>query len=157
MQKKRLGFTLIDLLLFLSILAILASMALPSLFEYYRTYKFNYLVSEIESVIRQARFKAQVGGTGVSICIKNNTLQIFTLKNNPFSACSGSLIKEIKVDDPSFVLEANHEGTVFDPKGIALYPVSITFKSTKKPSQCVIFNVASLSGYVEKKQCVKET
>jgi len=79
MQKKELGFTLIELMMTIAILAIIATMAAPSFNNLVSEQKMNRSVRELVLAINQAKSQAALMKTSVALCLnRTNSDDDFT-------------------------------------------------------------------------------
>lgn len=79
MQKKELGFTLIELMITIAILAIIATMAAPSFGNLVSEQKMNRSVRELVLAINQAKSQAALMKTTVALCLnRTNSDDDFT-------------------------------------------------------------------------------
>src|SRR5690606_39971575 len=79
MQKKELGFTLIELMMTIAILAIIATMAAPSFNNLVSEQKMNRSVRELVLAINQAKSQAALKKTSVALCLnRTNSDDDFT-------------------------------------------------------------------------------
>ena len=79
MQKKELGFTLIELMITIAILAIIATMAAPSFNNLVSEQKMNRSVRELVLAINQAKSQAALKKTSVALCLnRTNSDDDFT-------------------------------------------------------------------------------
>ncbi|PMP95143.1 MAG: hypothetical protein C0169_05665, partial [Thermodesulfobacterium geofontis] len=64
MGKKCRGFSIIEFLIVIGIMAILASIAFPSIKKLYQVYKFNQYAFELESIVKWAKVTAMERSSG---------------------------------------------------------------------------------------------
>lgn len=116
---KNKGFTLIELIVVIGIIAIIAGISFPQLLKYQKEYKFWDYASQMEYLVKQAKIYAMERTVNVGVCVQGNTLSIRNLGTNRGAGiCSGTAIKSMTVTD-SYVTLAGTGGS-FDPRGIAI-------------------------------------
>lgn len=151
------GKTLIEFLTGLVIIAVLSVIALPSLKKYYRTYKFNLRVLEIEGALKWARMFAMERSVNVGICVTGsepNTLRIYDMGMRRSLICSGFLLKRVKIEESFISLNASGGGSAFDPRGLGIFSSSVVIRRTDDLA-CYNFTIQPLRGYIWRKECQK--
>ncbi len=113
------GFSLVELLVVIGLIAILASAAIPPITKYFRTYKYIEYATSMENLVRWARLTAIERTVNVGLCIQGNTLQIINMGANRTNICSGSVINSLQITH-NFV-SLSGAGAAFDPKGFAIF------------------------------------
>ena len=79
MQRKEQGFTLIELMITIAVLAIIATMAAPSFNNLVSEQKMNRSVRELVLTINQAKSQAALKKTSVALCLnRTNSDDDFT-------------------------------------------------------------------------------
>uniref|UniRef100_A0A7C4JRV8 Prepilin-type N-terminal cleavage/methylation domain-containing protein n=1 Tax=Thermodesulfobacterium geofontis TaxID=1295609 RepID=A0A7C4JRV8_9BACT len=133
MGVKCKGFTLIEFLIVIGILAILASIGFPSIKKLYRVYKFNQYAFELENVVKWAKITAMEKSSGISICLNGNEIRVYDEGPLRSPSCSESentkLLKIIRINDtwitPRILVALDKSGLMFDPRGLAIYDGNI--------------------------------
>ena len=123
------GFSIIEFLIVIGILAILASIGFPSIKKLYRVYKFNQYAFELENVVKWAKITAMEKSSGVSICLSGNEIRVYDEGPLRNPSCSESentkLLRIIRINDtwitPRISVALNRSGLMFDPRGFAIY------------------------------------
>lgn len=138
MRKKfsNKGFSLVELLVVIGLIAILASAAIPPITKYYRTYKYVEYATSMENIVKWARMTAIERTINVGLCINENTLQIINMGTNRTGICSGTVINSLNITD-SFV-SLSGSGAAFDPKGFAIFPGNVCVTNSSQYYRAVI-------------------
>ena len=149
MKKSRMGFSLIELLIVISIIAILAMVAIPNIMEYYRGYKYQQYVLEVESTLKWARMVAMERSINTAICFENNGLVVrdTTCQGNP-------ALRSVSIEerDLSFVQISLNGNTGFDPRGFALGTANIEVRRTDN-NRCVRYTITRFSSLIQRGVC----
>ncbi|MEM4368313.1 MAG: GspH/FimT family pseudopilin [Candidatus Anstonellales archaeon] len=151
------GFTLIELLIAIGILTILISVAVPQIMKYYRIYKYNEYVSQVEYTLKWAKVEAMARGVNLGICVENNSITVYDIGSNRSGYCSGKELRRVRVESrDSFVQITGTSGIGFDPRGLAIMggnvQVSIQVKDTST-GRCTKFVIQTLRGYIRRESC----
>ncbi|MEM4675800.1 MAG: prepilin-type N-terminal cleavage/methylation domain-containing protein [Nitrososphaerota archaeon] len=153
------GFTLIELLVALMIIAILAGVAIPYITRYYRAYRYNEYVLQVESTLKWARLIAMERGINTLVCLQGQNLSIVNRGQARDLNCTGQVIRSVLVDagDQGFVnIQANNFPVGFDPRGLAFTnggEGTITVRRTDGVNTCTQYVVRNMSAYVERRAC----
>ncbi len=110
-------------------MAILASIAFPSIKKLYQVYKFNQYTFELESIVKWAKVTAMERSSGVSICLNRNEIRIYDEGPLRNPSCSESentkLLRIMRINDtwitPRISVALDKSGLMFDPRGLAIY------------------------------------
>lgn len=121
--KNQKGFSIVELMIVVSIFAILAAIAIPALLKYQRDFKFWDYASQMEYLTKYAKIVAMERTTNVGVCVSGSTLTIWDIgTGRPSSAaasCTGTAIKTMTVTD-SYVTLAGSSAS-FDPRGVTIW------------------------------------
>lgn len=122
--KKR-GFSTLEFLIVLGIIAILASLGFPAIRKLYRTYKFNSYAFELESLVKWAKITAVERSIGVSICKKDNSIVVYNEDTSRNPSCSGEVLKTLVISDSWVTSDIDvalgKSGLMFDPRGLVIF------------------------------------
>lgn len=146
------GVSLVEILVVLALFVILAGIAIPQITKYYRTYKFNRYVSEVESTIKWARLVAMERGVEVHLSLEGagSELRIYA-RDSVMRAVS------INLSDQAFVIfEGSGFPVGFDARGLVMFTgqASATLKVKRTDTNaCVKFEFIRMSGYINKGPC----
>lgn len=118
--KQQKGFSLVELMITVALIAILASIAVPALLKYQRDYKFLDYASQMEYLVKTAKIYAMERTTNVGICVQGNTLTIRDIGTDRGAGiCAGNdVIKTMTVTDSYVTLGGT--GASVDPRGLAI-------------------------------------
>lgn len=153
--KRKDGKSLVEILVGLALLTILGSVIIPEINRYYRAFKFQQRLFEIESTLKWARLVAIERGINVGICVTDsepNSLLIYDMEQRRSLICTGTLLKRVKIEEGFISLNASGGGSAFDPRGLAIFSTTITLKRTDG-NACVEYTLAPLRGFIWRKEC----
>lgn len=144
---KQKGFTLVELLVAMGLMAALAAIAIPNMLRYYKDYKFNDYAAQMDYLVKYAKIYAMERTKNVGICV-NSTDKILTIRDIGISRgagkCSGVEIKRMEVDnnDKGYIELAGDGafglGPTIDPRGLAIYNGSVCITNGTKYSRVYI-------------------
>lgn len=146
------GFTLIELLVAVAVLAILLSIAAPNFFRYYRTYKYNEYVMQVESTIKWARMTAMERNINVAICVQGNSLVVYDNGVSRQFQCSGNVLRRVNISENFIQVSATAGGGSFDPRGLGVQSSTITVRRTDM-NACQGYTIQSLRGAIIREAC----
>lgn len=126
--QKNKGFTLIELMVTIGVLAIIASLAIPSFGQTLANQKFKKTVIELKSTLENARSQALLTRAETVVCVnKNSSNTAMTevtcgAKLTRYSSMSASLKKTNifllnKIDDITIDSSINDDFFAFDSRG----------------------------------------
>jgi type IV fimbrial biogenesis protein FimT len=144
------GFSLVELLIAMALIVILASVAIPQLQRFYRTYKYNEYVLEVESTIKWARLVAMERSTNVSVCVQGTSLTVYDNGTSRSLQCSGNVLRTVNITDSFVSIQGSSFN--FDPRGLGITAGNVQVKRTDTGS-CVKYTVQSLRGFILKEVC----
>ncbi|MGC8984288.1 MAG: pilus assembly FimT family protein [Thermosulfidibacteraceae bacterium] len=152
----RKGFTLIELVVILGIVAIVILISVPRFARIYRSYKFDHYASSVEAFMKRAKMLAMESGNNTAICLDGRTLLIKNAGTSRSSFCSGtSIIDTLPFMDSFISVEINKgffDGLAFDPRGLAINSGSVVIRNNIEGT-CVKFTTQSLRGVVRREGC----
>lgn len=135
------GFSLVELIIALTVIATMAAIAFPNLLKYRRDYIFNDYASQIEYLVKYGKIYAMEKTTNVGFCI-NTTDKTFTVRDIGRSRgagiCSGSEIRRLPVAENYISLAGS--GASIDPRGVTIFSGNV----------CVSYNNRYFKVYLSK-------
>ena len=144
------GLTLIELLIVLALVGVLSAIAIPNIMEYYKNYKYQQYVLEVERTLGWARMVAMERSINVGICVQNNQLTIHNMGTRRSGICNGEVIKGVVIEENYIQLSASGGGTAFDPRGFAIFTSTIRII---KDNQCTCYTTQPLRGLIRRGTC----
>lgn len=157
MKGRKEGFTLVEIMLVISILAIIVAVVIPSLLKFYQTYKFNNYVASVGSLMKRGRLLAMESGNNTAICWDGSTrtLKLVDAGTDRSSFCSGRVVETISIED-TFVevtfRSGFFDGLGFDPRGLAINSGSIQLRNNTTGT-CMKYTIQDLRGAIMKGGC----
>ena len=129
MNKK--AFTLIELLIVISIIAILLNTAILYGPKFMRTYKYKEDVFQTEMAIKNAKLKALERSINVAVCTNGKTLTVVNRgRDRSVCSCDGAVLYTVNLSSYS-----NYSGAdcrfMFDPRGLAVFGGSVCLSNTE--------------------------
>jgi len=144
MQRKEQGFTLIELMTTIAILAIIATMAAPSFGDLVAKQKINAATRELMVAVNQAKSQAATLKTTVALCLnKTNTDNDFDKKE-----CAEAAIAEYTATNPGPpiipVLTSSQKEEVLKTRVISV-PVDKKITVSSTSSTAILFNEVGIA------------
>lgn len=143
---NRKGFTLIEVLVVISILAVLLTVASLNLPKFLKVYRYKEDVFQVEMVIKNAKLKAMEKSTNVSVCIENsNTLKVYDVGTNRSTCnCSGNLLYTVNLSSYSSFSGSDCR-FMFDPRGMGVFGGNVCVSNGEVYTK---YTVAASSGRI---------
>ncbi|MEJ5339482.1 MAG: prepilin-type N-terminal cleavage/methylation domain-containing protein [Aquificaceae bacterium] len=148
----RRGLSLVELFIAITIVAILAGVAIPLVGEYYRAYKYNEYVLQVESTIKWARLIAMERGINVGICVQSNMLTLHDMGTRRSGICNGDGMRKVEIMDNFVQLNATGGGSAFDPRGFAIFSSTVFVRRTDT-ERCECYTLQPLRGLIRRGTC----
>jgi type IV fimbrial biogenesis protein FimT len=93
-MSKETGYTLIELMVTIAIVAILASIAIPNFFSYLPKHRLKNAALEIQSTIQKARMEAIKGNTAVVLTFDPGSDSYLVFLDNGAGANAGNGVQD---------------------------------------------------------------
>lgn len=140
------GFSLLEFLIVIGILAILASIGFSGIKRFYRIYKFNSYAFELENIVKWAKITAMERSAGISLCLSSNEIRVYDegpLRNpSCFENENSKLLKVMKINDPWIIsrisVALGKPGLMFDPRGLAIFGGNICITDNERYFKVVL-------------------
>lgn len=118
------GYSLIELIAVITLIAILVSVAIPFMSRLIRYTKYQNYCNSLELLIKQAKILAMERSTNIGICVDDErTVRIVDMgTNRGAGACVGTTLRILQIEpgDTSFVRFAGSSASL-DPRGFAIF------------------------------------
>lgn len=156
-RTKVFGLSLVEFLVIIAILVIIITIAMPNVTRYYKTYKFNQYVLEIENTLKWARMIAMERSINVSVEVEGSAVKFYSTGENLDPQISRVMLRSISISpyDQNFIkFEATGFPIIFDPRGLTQGEEGATlFIRRTDTNVCVKFELKKMSGYIIKTVC----
>jgi prepilin-type N-terminal cleavage/methylation domain-containing protein len=130
--RKKAGFTLIEVLITLSVMGILASTAIPNVVGLLERQQMQQGISQVESLLHQARQYALSQGVTTSVQFDEQSNTITACESTLESQCNGRTIQTLQLDPITLTSSALRDPTgepdrslAFDFRGYLLTPEDV--------------------------------
>ncbi|HOG82214.1 MAG TPA: prepilin-type N-terminal cleavage/methylation domain-containing protein [Smithellaceae bacterium] len=136
--KLNKGFSIIELLVVMGIMAILSAIAVPSLTSYYRSYKYREYAYSMETLVRWSRLTAMEKTANIGLCVDRaqKTLNIVDMGASRSDVCRGNTLKRFTIEDDFISIKGS--SAAFDPRSFAIYAGNVCLMSDSKFYKVVI-------------------
>jgi prepilin-type N-terminal cleavage/methylation domain-containing protein len=156
-NRKRAGFTLVEVLITITVLGILASTAIPNVVGLLERQQLQQTISQVESLLHQARQYALSQGVTTSVQFDEQSNTITACESTLESQCNGRIIQTLQLDS----IELTHSALkgskgepdrslAFDFRGHLLTPEDvlqpITFKHSRNDKLTRRIYIVSILG-----------
>jgi type IV fimbrial biogenesis protein FimT len=149
-QPKAKGVTLIELLVALSVLAILVAFASPSLQDTAAKASMREATEQVALALRTAKNSARINNASVTVTLTtdeaNNTIS-FAFPNDSNTADSGQTLPQV-ILPPDITVSSDTPAFVFSPLGMVNTTGSISLASTENEEFSSTVAINSLMGHV---------
>jgi prepilin-type N-terminal cleavage/methylation domain-containing protein len=98
LPRKRAGFTLVEVLITISVMGILASAAIPNVVGLLERQQMQQGISQVESLLHQARQYALSQGVTTSVQFDEQSNTITACESTLESQCNGRTIQTLQLD-----------------------------------------------------------
>ena len=119
---KQKGFTLVELIVAMGLIAVMAAVAVPSVLRYYKDYKFDDYAAQMDYLVKYAKIYAMEKTTNMGICV-NSSARTLTIRDigrvRGAGICSGTVIKSMPVAENYISLAGS--GASIDPRGVTIF------------------------------------
>ena len=154
MRKKENGFTLIELMVTIAVLAIVASIAAPSFLDTLASQRLTTASNEIVSVFSESRRQAMVLNNTVAVCLSKDSAKTSVTE----TACITQLLPTANVNQviaqkrvqlvnisEKVNVESADYGVVFNANGTVSSPITIEVCSNGKSKTVSVALIGTLS------------
>lgn len=120
--KNSIGFSLIEALAVVSMIAILSAVAMPAIAQYVKARTFDGYSFQMEYLIKYAKMYAMERTTNVGICVSSGARLLTVRDIGPSrgsSICSGIAVKTMSITEDYITIAGS--GASFDPRGLAIW------------------------------------
>ena len=150
LNRKRGGFTLVEVLITISVLGILASAAIPNIVGLLERQQLQQTISQVESLLHQARQYALSQGVTTSVQFDEQSNTITACESTLESQCNGRTIQTLQLDsieltnsalkgpkgEPDRSLAFDFRGHLLTPEDV-LQPIAFRHSRNDKLTRCI--------------------
>lgn len=156
-KKREEGFSLVEIMIVISILVVVLAITIPPLMRFYRTYKFNSYVASVGSLMKRGRLLSMESGNNTAICWDGatRTLKLVDAGTKRSGFCSGMVVEALRIEDNFIEVTFSSgifDGLGFDPRGLAINSGSVQLRNTTTGT-CVKYTTQALRGAIIKEGC----
>lgn len=134
------GFTIIEAVVTVGIVAILASIGILTLYRYRHVYAFQQYSSDLEISVRRAKILAMERSTNIGVCVRQNRVEVRDIGTQRGAGiCTGNILNVIEISpaDQSYI-SFRGSGFSFDPRGFAIFSGNVCAQNSRGNSYLLI-------------------
>ena len=132
MKNFKKGFTLIETLAVVAIIAVASTLFIINYPKFYRNFKFQEYSLQIESITKFAKIRAMELSKNIGLCVNTagKEILITDMGTQRTGICSGNTLSTVKIEENFISLDGSSTG--FDPRGFALRPGRVCISDGEK-------------------------